>query len=142
MNPLNTEELAKQDIIARPEVTGEGNSHDKKQKVEPQESANSAKNSALSGEVLEPDAMETAASKVLSKSIDDLREHLGAGRDGDFTTLLHEVLSGSFVAIRFMSGKPWIRFVVAGGALGVSLIPPVLRYMKTKDEKTKEESNS
>ena len=138
--PLDTETLAKQDIIARPAITG-GDKEVEKKEPKPllkdggKKGVKAAKVSPTQ-ELVEPDALETAASKVLSKTADDFRTHLGVETDQDFSTLLSEVLSGSFVALRCMTGKPWIRFVIAGGALGVSLVPPVLRYMAAKKEKT------
>ena len=138
--PLDTENLAKQDIIARPEVTGEGGKPKKNKDKAQKNSANSAKNDAIEPkvEVLEPGPLELAAGKVLSKTADELRKHLGAESDPDFSILLSEVLSGGFAAIRFMTGRPWIRFAVAGGALTLALIPPVLRYRKTKQESEKD----
>lgn len=141
-NPLDTEALAKQDIIARPEVTGE-KSEDKKAEKKPKDSAKKdAKKAPDSAkqEVLEPDPIEVASSKVISKSLNELRTHIGAESDPDFSALLSEVLSGGFVAIRFISGKPWIRFLVASGALGIGLVPPVLKFMAKKKEQKEQEN--
>src|SRR5688500_8493528 len=120
MQPLDHEAMAKADIIARPEVTGDGLAVLKQKPVE-------SASEALSSENMEPDGLERAASKVISNAVDNLKQMAGMDADGDFNTLMTETLGGFFAAIRTMSGKPWLRFAVAAGALGISIIPPVLR---------------
>ena len=123
------EKAAKEDIVARPEVTAAT-----KAQENPAGAKEPLKITGIQEEV-GPDNLEIAAGKVVSNSLDDLKTMFGMEKDADFTLLLSETLSGSFAAIRAMSGMPWVRFAIAASAIGVSFIPAYLRYSKTKKEK-------
>ncbi|MBU0799663.1 MAG: hypothetical protein KKA05_01540 [Alphaproteobacteria bacterium] len=138
MKPINPEDAALQDIVSRPAVTGEGReAKDKK----PPFSGNAGADSGIPAKdaaIIEPDSMERAASKVISKAIDEAKQVIGMAPDHDFSVLMAETLGGMFAAIRGISGRPWVRFAVAGGAIAISIIPPALRYMAAKQEQTEE----
>lgn len=125
--PLNTEDMAKQDIAARPEITG-GETEQAPEKRE------KLKITSIEEEV-GPDELEVSAAKVVSKTLDELKTLFNMEKDEDFTRLLSETLSGSFAAIRAMSGMPWVRFAIAVSAIGVSFVPACLRYSRSKKEK-------
>lgn len=126
--PLDQEAEAKADIISRPEVTGQPVIAEKVPEKEPL-------NIRMADAGLDPDKIEQAAGKVISKAVDDLKTAFGMESDKDFTALLSEALGGLFGALRVMSGRPWIRFAVAGSALAFSFVPAFIRYSAAKGAK-------
>ncbi len=122
----NQEAAAKADIIARPEVTGGARKG--------QEAPEKAALVPVEQQTLEPSDLEKAAGKVMAKTIEDLKETFGLEKDQDFARLMSETLEGMFSAIRVMSGAPWVRFAVAGGAILFAFTPPFIRYMAAKKE--------
>lgn len=122
------ERAAQEDIVARPEVTGEDISAPKKP----------LKVSMAGGtepEPIAPDELEVAASNVISNAIDELKVMAGMKSDRDFTILVREGLSRLFSATRVMSGSFWVPVGMIAGAGIFAFMPPALRYMASKQEK-------
>lgn len=155
-NKFDHEKAAKEDIVARPEVTGEGNLPAKEPVKSGKASAKiSAKSAKLAGKnsvdsaklggkeppnaaklpaVIDagPDDLELSAGKVISNTVDELKQLAGMKPDADFSRLLSEALGGTFAALRMMTGRWWVRLAFAGGALGFAFLPPVCRYLAAK----------
>lgn len=134
MSKLDTESLAKQDIIARPEVTGSGeNGAENSANMPPK-----APETAPEPQSMEPDALERSAGKLIAKTFDEFKKNGGGDSDPDMQRLVTEVMGGMFGAMRSASGAPWMRFVVAGGALAFSFIPAGMAFYSAKNAKKKE----
>ena len=129
-------QAALDDIIARPEVTGRNGGNTAIQA--PVKAPDSEKVEASDAATLAPDDLEMAAGKVISKAVDDMKGLIGMAPDNDFTVLMTETLGGIFAAIRGMTGNPWMRFAVAVGAIGISVIPPSIRYFSAKKQQESE----
>ena len=130
MGHYDHEKAAKEDIINRPDVTGK----DKKQAVKEPLKVSIADDKAVNVEPVS-DELEQAAAKVISNTVDELKTLFGMSSNEEFKTLLSETLGGLFTALRSVSGRPWVRFAVAGGALSFAVIPPFLRYKAANSEK-------
>lgn len=158
---MDHDQAARADIAARPPVTGEGtnaaidggidgaNGGHKAAKKKSDSGHKGAKNAAnsghdggnaaIQGEIIEPDALEVSAGRVISNAAQELRGLFGMKEDRDFSILLAETLSGMFGAIRAMSGRPWLRFAFAGTALGIAVLPPAISYVRKKKQEKKDE---
>lgn len=131
--PLDTVALAKQDIIARPEITG--GDKEPTQVITP-----AAAKPDIKADILEANRLEEAASAVITETANEIRRHFGGKDNENMSILLNEMLNGSFAALRALSGKPWLSFVVATGAFSIALLPPVIRrYIAAKEEKKENE---
>jgi hypothetical protein len=131
-NQFDHEQAGREDILARPEVTGDDAAMTAP--VPPKKRHDGAKDAAIDGVDAGPDIIEIAAGKFISKAIDELKVFAGMESDRDFTVLMTETLSGMFAAIRGVTGRPWVRFAVAAGAIGISFIPPYLRYRARQNQ--------
>lgn len=138
--PLDTESLAKEDIVARPEITGGKKVTDQEQKQ--QDKALKPKNVPDQEQMsMEPNRLEEAASAVMTESMNEVRMHFGGAENKNMTVLMQEMLNGGFAAIRMLSGRPWLSFVVATSAFGVALMPPILKRIMAKKEEEQDNGN-
>lgn len=129
MGHYDHEKAAKEDIINRPEITGK----DDKAVKEPLK-VSIAEEKTDHFEAVSDD-LERATAETISETVEDIKSLIGMKPSDNFKILLSETLGGLFTALRSMSGKPWLRFAFAGGALGLSLIPHYLRYRASEKEK-------
>lgn len=134
MNTQDQEQAARDDIIARPEVTAEAKKQESAQPVK-QLNITSVKDQSP-----EPDDLEKSAGKVMAKAIEDLKGEFGMQPDNDFSQLMSEALGGMFSALRMISGAPWMRFAVAGGAIAFAFLPPFIRFMAAKKDQEEQKA--
>jgi hypothetical protein len=124
MKAIDSKKLALEDIASRPEVTGDF-------REELPEKNNESIVSPAQMEI-EPDRIELASGRVIGKAVDDLKALYGMSADKDFSDLFAQTMGGVFSAVRIMSGRGWVRYAVAGGALAISFIPAALKYREQK----------
>lgn len=138
MSTLDHEEAAKNDIAARPQVTGNA---EKMQALRAGSEQGKPAMPAPAEQNLDPETLEKAAGRVITKGVGELKTVLGGSvvKDTDFDALLSESLTGLFSAARVMTGKPWLKFAIAGGALAFSFVPAAVRYAAAKREKEEKE---
>lgn len=132
MGHYDHEKAAKEDIINRPEITGKDN-----EAVKEPLKVGIAQDDVNHFEGVSDD-LERAAANTISEAIEDIKSLIGMQPSENFKTLLSETLGGLFTALRSMSGKPWLKFAFAGGALGLSVIPHYLRFKASQKEKGKD----
>ncbi len=144
MKPLDTEEIALEDIAARPQVTGSGNMAADSGIGAAKQAKNSGMDNGIDAAIdLEPNRMEKAAGKVLASSVGKIREAFGQENDEDVKILLQEVLQGGFAAVRELTARPWVTFVIALGALGASMMPPVIKkWLARRQEEEPEDDGA
>lgn len=130
MKPLDTDALAKQDIVARPEVTGGDDAPAPPAATKAAKAGGkSAKPAASDDADLEPTRLEKAAGAIMAEAIDDIRLIFGGGDNKNLPVLMTELFNGGFSALRALSGRAWVPFAVAGAALGMYMLPPFLRHL-------------
>lgn len=140
MSEFDPEEAAKQDIVARPEVTGSEKKPGKKGGKKAPENPLPAKEPAVVVSV-DLDELDKATGRVIGKSFERIQEEVGVAPDTDLSLLLSEALGAAFSGIRSITKRPWLSLVFTLGGIGIYCIPLAMRYAAAKSAKEKKDEN-
>ena len=133
MKKFDENEAAKVAIATSPDITAGEEVLAAGKKAKPGKKAANLPAAVPAESDLEADDLEVAAGRVVAKAFDRIRTDYGADPDADVTTLLSETMTGLFTLARSFTAAPWVRYLVAGGAVCVWLLPPFLKFNAAKN---------
>ncbi len=131
VDQLDTDTLAKEDIAARPPVTGEGAIHGAMDGMNGATDAASVTAPAVEID-LEPNRLEKASAGIIVEALAEIRGMFGWKENKKLNVLLEELFGAGMSGVKNVTGKPWLSLAYALGAVCMCCVPPYLRYVISK----------